>query len=153
MPGAQIEWLVESTYAAIPRMHPGVTRVHALAWRSWRRKLFDRETWKAMGQVRAQLREQRYDCVLDLQGLTKSALWGMQAHGPLVGYDSSSGRDPLAALFTRARRRCRSSCKRSIAVAAWPPHTWATRHPAANRCSASCQARAVGSCAVPPARR
>ena len=43
-----------------------------------------------------------YDCVLDLQGLTKSALWGKQANGPLVGYDASSGRDPLAALlYTR----------------------------------------------------
>ena len=56
MPNAHIEWLVESTFAAIPRMHPGVNRVHALAWRRWRRKLFDRETWKAMGEVRAQLR-------------------------------------------------------------------------------------------------
>ena len=102
MPNAHIEWLVESTFAAIPRMHPGVNRVHALAWRRWRRKLFDRETWKAMAEVRAHLREQRYDCVLDLQGLTKSALWGKQADGPLVGYDASSGRDPFASLlYTR----------------------------------------------------
>lgn len=99
VPGAQIEWLVESTYAAIPRMHPGVNRVHALAWRRWRRKLFSRDTWRAMAEARAQLRAQRYDCVLDLQGLTKSALWGRQANGPLMGYDWRSGRDPLAPLL------------------------------------------------------
>jgi len=96
MPDAQIEWLVESTYAAIPRMHAGVNRVHALAWRRWRRKLFNRDSWRAMSQLRAQLREQPYDCVLDLQGLLKSALWGRQARGPLVGYDAASGRDWLA---------------------------------------------------------
>ena len=79
MPDARIEWLVESAFAAIPRMHPGVNRVHAVAWRRWRRKLFARDTWRAMAELRAQLREQRYDCVLDLQGLLKSALWGRQA--------------------------------------------------------------------------
>jgi heptosyltransferase-1 len=95
-PQAQIEWLVESAFAAIPRMHPGVNRVLPLNWRRWRRKLFDADTWRAMRELRAQLREQPYDCVLDLQGLFKSALWGRQAAGPLVGYDSHSGRDPIA---------------------------------------------------------
>jgi heptosyltransferase-1 len=80
-------------------MHPGVNRVHSLAWRRWRRKLFHRDTWRAMGELRAQLKAQRYDCVLDLQGLTKSALWGRQANGPLMGYDASSGRDPFASLL------------------------------------------------------
>ena len=98
-PGAQIEWLAESTFAAIPRMHPGVSRVHVLAWRRWRKKLFAMDTWRAMGEVRAQLRAQRYDCVLDLQGLLKSAIWARQADGPAVGYDMHSGRDPLAALL------------------------------------------------------
>jgi len=95
-PEAQIEWLVESTFAALPRMHPGVNRVHAVAWRRWRRKLLDRDTWRAMGELRSQLREQRYDCVLDLQGLLKSALWGRQANGPLMGFDTASAREPLA---------------------------------------------------------
>jgi len=103
LPGAQIEWLIESTFAALPRMHPGVSRVHALAWRRWRKKLFARDTWRAMGELRAQLRAQRYDCVLDLQGLTKSALWGRQADGPLMGYDMSSGRDPFAPLLYARR--------------------------------------------------
>lgn len=103
--GAQIEWLVESTFAAIPRMHPGVSRVHTLAWRRWRKKLLAVDTWRAMGEARAQLRAQRYDCVLDLQGLLKSAIWARQADGPAVGYDMRSGRDPLAALlYTRTAR-------------------------------------------------
>jgi heptosyltransferase-1 len=80
-------------------MHPGVSRVHAVAWRRWRRKLFNGDTWRAMGELRAQLREQRFDCVLDLQGLLKSALWGRQADGPLMGYDAASARESLASWF------------------------------------------------------
>jgi len=99
LPGVQIEWLVESAFAAIPRMHPGVSRVHALAWRRWRRKLLERDSWRAMGELRAQLRAQRYDAVLDLQGLLKSALWGRQADGPLMGFDAGSAREPLATLL------------------------------------------------------
>jgi heptosyltransferase-1 len=95
-PNAQIEWLVETSFAAIVRMHPGVNRVHALGWRRWRRKLLRADTWRAMGELRAQLRAQRYDCVLDLQGLLKSAWWGRQADGPLMGYDRASAREPLA---------------------------------------------------------
>lgn len=102
MPDAQIEWLVESSFAGIVRMHPGVHRVHALNWRRWRRKLFQGDTWRAMRQLRGELREQRFDCVLDLQGLLKSALWGRQALGPLMGYDRSSAREPLSSmLYTR----------------------------------------------------
>jgi heptosyltransferase-1 len=95
-PNAEIEWLVESAFAGIVRMHPGVNRVLPLNFRRWRRKLFDADTWRAMRALRAQLRERPYDCVLDLQGLFKSAIWGRQAAGPLMGYDSSSGRDPIA---------------------------------------------------------
>lgn len=98
----QIEWLVEASFAAIVRMHPGVNHVLPLNWRRWRRKLFDSDTWRAMRALRAQLRAQPYDCVLDLQGLFKSALWGRQAAGPLMGYDRASGRDPFVAwLYAR----------------------------------------------------
>ena len=99
LPNVQVEWLVEASFAAIPRMHPGVNRVLPLNFRRWRRKLLDGDTWRAMNALRAQLREQAYDCVLDLQGLLKSVLWGRQASGPLMGYDGGSARDPLAALF------------------------------------------------------
>ncbi len=98
-PGVQIDWLVETPFAAIPRMHGGVREVLPLAWRKWRRALWQGSTWRAMRRLRAELREPRYDLVLDLQGLVKSALWGLQAQGPLVGYDSRSAREGVAAMF------------------------------------------------------
>jgi heptosyltransferase-1 len=104
-PDLVVDWLVEAPFAAIPRLHPGVRRVLPLAWRKWRRKLFDRRTWAAMRELRDQLRAEPYDLVLDLQGLIKSALWALLARGPVVGYDSASAREPLAAmLYSRTAR-------------------------------------------------
>jgi len=96
-PGAQIDWLVEAPFAAIPQLNPGVRRVLPMAWRKWRGKLLQRATWRAMGELRPELRREPYDLVLDLQGLVKSALWARQALGPVAGYDRASLREPLAA--------------------------------------------------------
>ena len=96
VPGLQVDWLVEQPFAAIPALHAGVDRVLPLAWRKWRKRLFHRDTWSAMGALRAQMRDQPYDLILDLQGLLKSALWARQARGPVAGYDSASAREPLA---------------------------------------------------------
>lgn len=102
-PGRQIDWLVEAPFAAIPALHPGVRRVIPLAWRKWRKSLGQRATWQAIGAMRDALRADTYDAVLDLQGLLKSVMWGLQARGPLLGYDFASIREPAAALFYRRR--------------------------------------------------
>ncbi len=96
-PGAQIDWLVEPRFAAIPRLHPGVQQVLELPWRKWRSQLFRGRTWQAMKALRLQMQAQPYDLVLDLQGLLKSALWARQAGAPVAGYDRASIREPLAA--------------------------------------------------------
>ncbi len=96
-PGAQIDWLVEAPFAAIAQLHPGLRRVLPMAWRKWRGQMFSAATWAAMRSLRSELRSERYDLVLDLQGLLKSALWARQALGPVAGYDRASIREPLAA--------------------------------------------------------
>jgi heptosyltransferase I len=101
-PSMQIDWLVEAPFAAIPRLHAGVRRVLPLAWRKWRKRPFASDTRAAIGALRTELKRERYDVVLDLQGLLKSALWGLQARGPLAGYDRHSIREPLASwLYSR----------------------------------------------------
>ncbi|MCU0968818.1 MAG: lipopolysaccharide heptosyltransferase I [Rubrivivax sp.] len=101
-PGTVVDWLVEAPFAAIPQLHPGVRRVWPMAWRKWRRRLFEGATWQAMRALRDALRAERYDLVVDLQGLVKSALWARQAAAPVAGYDASSIREPWAArLYAR----------------------------------------------------
>ena len=103
LPGVQIDWLVESAFAPIPQMHPGLRRVLPMAWRKWRGQMLSGNTWAAIGALRQQLRDERYDLVLDLQGLLKSALWARQAKSPVLGYDRASIREP-AASWLYARR-------------------------------------------------
>jgi heptosyltransferase-1 len=103
LPQARIDWLVEAPFAALPALHPAVGEVLPLAWRKWRKRLGERATWSAMAALRARLRAARYDLVLDLQGLVKSALWSRQAGAPTVGYDRASAREPLASLLYARR--------------------------------------------------
>ena len=104
-PGAHIDWLVEPRFAALPRMHTGVHQVIELPWRQWRRQLFSTTTWGLMKALRSHLQVQRYDLVLDLQGLLKSALWARQAGAPVAGYDRASAREPAAAWLYRHQAR------------------------------------------------
>lgn len=104
-PRLELDWLVEAPFAPIPRLHRGVRRVIPMAWRKWRKNLLDAKTRQAMAELRAELRREPYDFVLDLQGLLKSALWARQADGPVCGYDFASAREPLAAaLYARTAR-------------------------------------------------
>ena len=98
VPGIAIDWLAEKPFDAIARLHPAVRQVWPMAWRKWRKRLWSAEVRMAMGTLRRELRAQRYDLVLDLQGLVKSVLWARQAGAPVAGYDRASAREPLASL-------------------------------------------------------
>lgn len=103
IPDLTVDWLVEAPFAAIPRLHDGVREAIPMSWRKWRKRLGQRDTWRAMAVLRRHLRREPYDLVLDLQGLLKSALWGLQASGPLAGYDGKSAREPAASWFYARR--------------------------------------------------
>jgi heptosyltransferase-1 len=98
-PQAVIEWVVEESFAAIPRLHPAVARVVPVALRRWRRRWWSAATWREIGTARAALRERPYDAVIDCQGLIKSAWLTRWAHGPRFGPDRDSARESLAARF------------------------------------------------------
>ena len=102
-PNATIDWLVEASFASLPAMHPAVRNVIPISWRRWRKKLFSSESRAAIRAARTALRAERYDLVLDLQGLLKSALWAAQARGPRAGYDAASARESLASMFYSKR--------------------------------------------------
>lgn len=43
-PDAIIDWCVEESFAAIPRLHPGVNEVIPVALRRWKKNLLCRQT-------------------------------------------------------------------------------------------------------------
>ncbi|OHC67208.1 MAG: lipopolysaccharide heptosyltransferase I [Rhodocyclales bacterium GWA2_65_20] len=102
-PDAAIDWVVEESFADLPRLHPAIARVLPVAVRRWRRRLLSRATWTQIGAARDALREHAYDLVLDTQGLLKSGLIAAQARlapgGRRCGYDRDSAREAVAARF------------------------------------------------------
>jgi len=104
LPGAMIDWVVEKSFSAIPAMHPGVARVIPCELRAWRRSLLRRETRHAWDAFVASLRARRYDCVIDTQGLLKSAIVARAAEGVRVGLDWKSSREPLWLFYDKVYR-------------------------------------------------
>ena len=98
-PDVQIDWLCEEAFAAIPVMSRYVANVHRVALRRWRRRPFDPAVWHEVRVAKQALRDARYDLVLDVQGLAKSAWLARWTGAPIAGFDSSTAREPIAARF------------------------------------------------------
>lgn len=84
-PDAIIDWAVEPAFAPLVRRVQGVANVIETPFRRWRRALFNPATWADWGAWKATLQHTRYDAIIDLQGLTKSALVARLACGERYG--------------------------------------------------------------------
>jgi heptosyltransferase I len=102
-PGAEIDWVVEESFAEIPKMHPRVRRVLSVCLRRWRRRILNPDSWRDLSRFRRELQSETYDMVLDTQGLLKSAWLARQARGPSSGQNRASAREPVAAFFYHRR--------------------------------------------------
>jgi lipopolysaccharide heptosyltransferase I len=103
VPGALIDWVVEEPFHELAALHRSVRRVIPVAIRRWRGALLSAATWSEVGAFRRALRGERYDYVIDSQGLVKSALVAAFARGRKYGYDRGSAREPFAARFYGSR--------------------------------------------------
>lgn len=104
IPGLSFDWVVEQPFAEIPSWHPSVKKIIPMAWRRWRKNFFSKQSYQEGRNFIRALREERYDLVLDAQGLVKSALITLAAKGQRCGLDWGSAREPLASLAYQ--RRC-----------------------------------------------
>ena len=74
VPHAQIDWVVERGFAPLVRRCAGVHRVIECELRRWRKSPFSPATRQAWQAFKLELQRESYDAVIDLQGLSKSAL-------------------------------------------------------------------------------
>ncbi|MBF0163957.1 MAG: lipopolysaccharide heptosyltransferase I [Magnetococcales bacterium] len=98
-PEIRVHWVVEEAFAQIPTWAENVTEVLPLAWRRWRKHPLN--AWRSGEPTTflTHLRAQPFDAILDAQGLLKSALIALLAHGDRHGLDQASAREPLASIF------------------------------------------------------
>ena len=74
LPDAQIDWVVEQAFAPLLSRSAGLRRVIPCQIRRWRKSPLANTTRREWRAFKADLQADAYDAVIDLHGLTKSAL-------------------------------------------------------------------------------
>ena len=99
IPGLVIDWVVEKSFAEIPKWHPVVDKVYSIELRKWRKSLFSKQTRNDIKAFFDEINQTQYDLIIDAQGLLKSAWVAKKINGKAAGYDWNSAREPLATWF------------------------------------------------------
>ncbi|AYQ26692.1 MULTISPECIES: lipopolysaccharide heptosyltransferase I [unclassified Polaromonas] len=74
LPDAQIDWVVEKAFAPLLARAGGLHRVIPCEIRRWRKSFWTAATRQEWRAFKRDLQQDAYDAVIDLQGLTKSAV-------------------------------------------------------------------------------
>lgn len=90
-PKAQIDWVVEEAFAPLLTRVHGLRRVLPIAQRRWRKSRFSAAVRAEKQAFYAELHSTRYNAVLDLQGLVKSAWVARQARLAAGGFRATYG--------------------------------------------------------------
>ena len=107
LPECFVGWAIEPRWSSLHKTEdarergtemPVVDRVHAVRTREWKRRPFSRETLRDVAELRRELREERYDVCVDLQGSIRSGVIGWMAEARrFIG--ASEPREGPAAVF------------------------------------------------------
>lgn len=97
---AELHWLVEKRWGPILGNCPEVKNIILTDTKTWRRSLFYGRTLQELSGFWSRLRQAKYDLVIDINGLIRSALLSRLARAELrVGFSRDSGflREPQSA--------------------------------------------------------
>jgi heptosyltransferase-1 len=95
-PHAAIDWATDANYASLTAMHPAIRRVLPIHLRALKKNWWQPSRLVQLFDDKAALARERYDLIIDTQGLVKSALVANWANGDIAGYDKQSIREPFA---------------------------------------------------------
>ncbi len=108
LPECFVGWAIEPRWSALLAAAdapargaemPVVDRVHAVRTREWKRKPFSAETLRKIAELRRELRAERYDVCVDLQGSIRSGVIGWMAGARRYVGASEPREGPAAALY------------------------------------------------------
>lgn len=118
-PNAQISWLISPAFASLVENHPAGCEVIAFDRARLRTRRHGPTAWLAAAALASSLGERRFDVVIDLQGLLRSALLTFATLAPVrIGFASAREGAPLAYTHTIASRgRERHAIERYLDVA------------------------------------
>jgi len=95
-PNAKIEWITEEVFAPLLKNHPFIHAVHCVNLK----RLKKQRSFSALKQTIHQLRSLgKFDIIIDMQGLIKSAIVARLLGENTHGFDKNSTREGLASFF------------------------------------------------------
>lgn len=99
MPDATVGWLVEAGGAALLRENPAIDRLHVLR----RAKHGQGASGSAFLPLIGEIRGEKYDVAIDLQGLTKSAVWArLSGAAERIGFAGDNAQEISRFFYNRA---------------------------------------------------
>ena len=105
-PRALIDWVVEPAFAPLLQRTDGIAEIIDCPLRRWTKAgLFKPSVVREMRAFVSRLRREHYDAIVDLQGLTKSAVIARLARGGAMA-------SPIAPTVQATRRRRAGWCRR-----------------------------------------
>lgn len=117
LPDARIDWVVERPCDALLALNPLIDRVIPLELRRYRKERRYIAGLAAALRDLPELRAQRYDLIVDLQGRMKSALVATLARGPVVGLaPGPTSERHYARLYQRVVRRTAVAERDAVSV-------------------------------------
>ncbi len=99
IPGIQFDWVTEEAFTEIPAWHSAVNKVIPVALRRWKKNIFKMFFSKEYKNFKDELKSEKYDLVIDAQGLLKSGFICSLTRGKVVGLAKNSVREKAAAWF------------------------------------------------------
>ena len=103
-PSWEIDWLVESHWRPLLEGNPYLSHIVEVDTFAWRKQPLSPRVWRAWRSAVQALRERRYDCALDLQGLLKSAIacrWSGAKE--IIGFEKPWLKEPSCSIFYTRR--------------------------------------------------
>ncbi len=86
-PKAEIHWVIAKGLEGLFEGHPMINKLVIMDKDAWKKIPNMRKTIKEMGRLFTELRNERYDMVIDLQGLFRSAVITMSTRAPFrIGF-------------------------------------------------------------------
>lgn len=95
-PYAKIEWITEEVFAPLLQGHPLIDRVHTINLKELKRSKSISELFKTISKLRSL---GKFDIIIDMQGLLKSAIVSRFIGKKTHGFDKDSSRESLSRFF------------------------------------------------------
>ena len=99
IPAAHITWLVEPGFKEVPAWHNYIDQVITMPLRQLKQNLSSMANYSSVVTQIKLLRAQKFDLIIDAQGLVKSALIAKLAPGSAAGFCKQSSKEPAASML------------------------------------------------------